>query len=134
MRKIYAIAAALAAVTAIACSSAGEDTAGPGAQGGETEKASTGKKIVMEVTASKSKKASVTYGLNADQSQDNEAKLPWKKELSSAEALTIVSVVAQNSGSGEISCKITVDGKVVKENKSKGEYAVVTCSADDLGI
>lgn len=133
MRKIYAIAAALAAVTAIACSSAGEDTAGPGAQG-EPEKAAAGKKIVMEVTASKSKKASVTYGLNADQSQDNEAKLPWKKELSSAEALTIVTVVAQNSGSGEIACKITVDGKVVTENKSKGEYAVVTCNADDLGI
>jgi hypothetical protein len=133
MRKTYAIAAALAAMTAIACGSAGEDTAGPGAQG-EPEKASAGKKIVMEVTASKSKKASVTYGLNADQSQDNEAKLPWKKELTSAEALTIASLVAQNSGSGEISCKISVDGKVVKENKSKGEYAVVTCSADDLGI
>ena len=134
MRKTTIALLAATAVTAIACSSAGEDTAGPGAQGADTEKASAGKKIVMEVTASKSKKASVTYGLNADQSQDNEAKLPWKKELSTAEALTIVTVVAQNSAGGEISCKISVDGRVVKENKSKGEYAVVTCSADDLGI
>lgn len=134
MRKTTIALLTASALTAIACSSAGEDTAGPGAQGADTEKASTGKKIVMEVTASKSKKASVTYGLNADQSQDNEAKLPWKKELSSAEALTIVSLVAQNSGSGDISCKISVDGKVVKENKSSGQYAVVTCSADDLGL
>ncbi len=133
MRKTTIALLTACAATAIACSSAGEDTTGPGAQGGgNTEKASTGKKIVLEVTGAK--KADITYGLNADQSQDNGAKVPWKKELTSAESLTIATVVAQNKGSGEIACKITVDGKVVKENKSKGQYAVVTCNADDLGI
>lgn len=47
----------------------------------------------------------------------------------SNESLLIVSLIAQSKGtSGDISCKITVNGAVVKENKSSGEYAVVICS------
>lgn len=34
---------------------------------------------------------------------------------------------AQASGDGEISCKVTKDGKTVAENKSVGKYSVVTC-------
>lgn len=142
MRWIFAafgvVAALCVAVGIVAALSGGgggtENTAGPGAQGAATEKATSGKTIVMEVTASKSKAADVTYGLNADQSQDQGVKLPWKKELSSGEVVTIAVLLAQNKGSGEISCKISVDGEVVKENKSSGQYAIVTCQADDLGF
>jgi hypothetical protein len=109
-----------------------ENTAGPGAQGAATEKAAAGRKIVLEVTGAK--KADITYGLDADQSQDNGARVPWKKELTSTETMTIVVVLAQNKGSGTISCKITLDGVVVKENSSKGEYAVVTCEASEFGF
>lgn len=122
------------AVMAIACSSGGADTEGPGAQGNAAEAAGSNsdakKNIVLEVTGPA--KADITYLLNSDTSQDSDAALPWKKTLSTSEALTIVNLSAQNSGSGTITCKITMNGKVVKTNKSKGQYAVVTCSADNL--
>ncbi len=84
------------------------------------------KTVVLEVTGPA--QADVTYGTGSDQSQDNGATLPWRKELTSKDAVLVAVVTAQNKGSGEIACKITVDGKVVKENKSSGEFAVVTCS------
>ncbi|PZG19005.1 hypothetical protein C1I95_12500 [Micromonospora craterilacus] len=121
---------------AIACGAGESDTAGPGAQdqaAGAADKKGGKKgekKIVLEVTGPKS--ADVTYGLNADQSQANGAKLPWKKELTSAEAIVIPTIVAQSKGSGKIKCKITIDGEVVKENASEGEFAVVTCTADNF--
>ncbi|MCW6008517.1 MmpS family protein [Micromonospora sp. CPCC 205371] len=80
----------------------------------------------MEVTGAKS--ADITYGLGADQSQEQGAKLPWKKTLKSSEALVIPTIVAQNKGGGTINCKITVDGKVIKETAPKARSAVVTCT------
>jgi hypothetical protein len=133
MRNKTIIAAlSAAALIAIGCSSGGGDTAGPGAQGNPADAAdkSEAKKIVIDVTGKST--ADVTYGLNADQSQEQDAKLPWKKSMSSSEAMTIVTVSAQNKGSGTIGCKITVDGKLAKENTSKGRYAIVTCSTDAL--
>ena len=120
------------AALAVACSSGGDDTAGPGAQGNPAEAAAGGgeRTIVFEVTGPK--KADVTYGLNSDQSQETAAKLPWKKAIKSKEAFTIAVLSAQNSGSGDITCKITIDGKVAKTNKSSGQYSIVTCSADNL--
>ncbi|MFY1669480.1 MmpS family transport accessory protein [Plantactinospora sp. WMMB334] len=114
------------AVTLLACGSGGGDTLGPGAQGGDSAPAKGEKKILLEVTGAKS--ADITYGLGTDQSQEQGAKVPWKKELTSSEALLIVTLLAQNKGSGTIGCKITIDGEVVKENTSKGEFAVVTCN------
>jgi hypothetical protein len=39
-------------------------------------------------------------------------------------------IVAQNNrGYGTITCRITVDGRVVAENRSRGGYAVVSCEA-----
>jgi hypothetical protein len=129
-KALIALLAATAGI-AIACSSGGSDTAGPGVQTTADGKPDSGKKtIILEVTGVKS--ADITYGLNADTSQANGAKVPWKKTMTSSEALTIASVSAQNKGSGTIKCKITVDGKVVKENQSEGEYSIVTCSTDAL--
>lgn len=84
------------------------------------------KKVVFEVSGPAA--ADITYGTGADQSQENGAALPWKKEVTSSADVLITVLLAQSKGTGEISCKITVDGKVVKENKSSGEFAVVTCS------
>lgn len=122
--KLTIVALTALAATAIACGSGSSDTAGPGAQ--DKAAAAGAKTVVLEVTGAKS--ADITYGLGADQSQDQGAKVPWKKELKSSDALLIATVVAQNKGGGTIACKITVDGKVVKENKSTGQYSVVTCS------
>jgi len=84
------------------------------------------KTIVMEVNGPA--QADITYGIGADQSQDNGASLPWKKQASSAVRPRVVVVSAQSKGTGEITCKISIDGAVVKENRSSGEFAVVTCS------
>jgi hypothetical protein len=121
--KIMTVGLGLLTATVVACGSGGGDTAGPGAQGDDA----TGEKtIVLEVTGAGA--ADITYGLGVDQSQEQGAKLPWRKTLTSSEALIIPTVVAQNKGAGTISCKITVDGKLEKENRSSGEFAVVTCS------
>lgn len=118
-------------VGASVIASSGEDTAGPGAQNAADALPDVvTKTIVMEITGPK--KADVTYQLNADQSQDGGAKLPWKKTLTSSELSTIAVLSAQNAGDGEIHCKITMDGKVVKKNTSKGQFSIVTCEANDL--
>lgn len=116
------------ALLAVACGSGSKDTAGPGSGGGDGK--GGGKSVVLEITGPKT--ADITYGLGTDQSQEQGAALPWKKELTSKDKILLVTVLAQNKGTGEISCRITVDGKVVKENKSSGQYATVTCTANGM--
>lgn len=148
MRKLSMFGFATLAAVLLACSGTGTDetTQGPGvtdtAAAGEpkpapskTEKADEpgdGKqKIVFEVTGKGVGKAtSITYGVGGNTSQANGAKLPWKKQTTSAESFLILSLVAQSGsgGNGTISCRITVDGKVIVKNSSQGAYAVVTCS------
>lgn len=134
--KLITIGVSVLALVAIACSAGESDTAGPGAQdqaGAEQSSENKGEKtIVMEVTGPKT--ADITYSLGSDQSQENGAKLPWKKELTSTESFLFPTISAQSMGSasGEIECKITIDGELVKENASSGDYAVVTCTADDF--
>lgn len=82
--------------------------------------------VVFEVTGPPA--ADVTFGVGTDQAQENGVTLPWRKEQKVSADVLITVLLAQNKGSGDISCKITVDGKVVKENKSSGEFAIVTCS------
>lgn len=71
----------------------------------------------------------VTYGVGADTSQDTNAGSPWTKTTSSSDAFNIETLAVQNAGTGTVSCKITVDGKVVKQNQSSGQYATVSCTA-----
>ncbi|GIJ51334.1 hypothetical protein Val02_82200 [Virgisporangium aliadipatigenens] len=123
---ITCIAAAAALVATLACG-AGGDTAGPGVAGQAAEGAEH--TILFEVTATSSKSADVTFGTGGDTSQDGGAKLPWSKEIKAKSVPFVMSVVAQNKAGGDILCKITVDGEVRKENKSSGQYAVVTCTA-----
>lgn len=131
--RMTLVAVAALAVVGIACGSGGGDTAGPGAQDNDgSPAAAVGAKegehtIVLEVTGAKA--ADITYGLGADQSQEQGAKVPWKKTLKSSEALIIATVLAQNKGTGAIGCKITIDGKLAKENTSKGQYALVSCTS-----
>ncbi|WP_394618221.1 MmpS family transport accessory protein [Lentzea sp. JNUCC 0626] len=80
---------------------------------------------------------SITYttdGMTSTQ-QEGDVKLPWSKtlELPTGEAFQMVTIFAQaGEGTPEITAKITVDGKVVKEGKSSGQYAVVNIN-DNIG-
>ena len=86
--------------------------------------------VVYEVTGAGTAN-SITYttdGMTSSE-QVGDAPLPWTKtlELPAGEAIQMVSILAQaGEGTPEIAAKITVDGKVVKEGKSSGQYAVVT--------
>jgi len=91
-------------------------------------------KIVFSVIGNGAPTADITFGYTADLQQENGAKLPWTKEVDAKGdvVLPTITALSNGEGAGSISCKITVDGKVVKENQSTGAFAVVTCTADKL--
>ncbi|HEY0373416.1 MAG TPA: DUF308 domain-containing protein [Amnibacterium sp.] len=68
----------------------------------------------------------------AGQEQVTNESLPWKKVVSikddSLFQTSVFSLVAQNSGSGKITCEIQAGGKVISKHTSSGQYSVVTCS------
>jgi hypothetical protein len=89
--------------------------------------------ITYEVTTANGKgTASVTYtsDKNFNQSQENGAKLPWKKTVDLGGGFfTGASLVAQaGQGVESISCKVSDGDRVISENTSTGQFAVVTCS------
>jgi hypothetical protein len=89
------------------------------------------KRVVVYEVIGAGKANSITYttdGMTSTE-QVGDTPLPWSKtiELPADEAIQVVSVLAQaGDGTPEITAKITVDGVVVKEGKSSGQYAVVT--------
>lgn len=134
MRKstiaVIALGAPLIAAT-LACGSS-SSTKGPGMDGGSSSSAPAGTKasghsIVFEVTGAGTA-SNISYGVGGNMSQANGQALPWKQEATSEDTFLITTLSAQNGGSGEIGCRITIDGKVKVENKSSGQYAVVTCT------
>lgn len=76
--------------------------------------------------------ADITFSTDGggEVSQENGAKTPWSKtvKIKGDPFLNTYSVLAQNKGGGTIRCKITVDGEVVKENQSKGQFAIADCT------
>ncbi|QRY62697.1 hypothetical protein JVX90_00015 [Gordonia sp. PDNC005] len=85
--------------------------------------------VVYEVTGDSGSAGTITYFTEGgNQSQANGESLPWKSKALDKDKTTIKGVTAQNAGSGDISCKIIVDGKVEVENTSSGSYAVVSCN------
>jgi hypothetical protein len=92
---------------------------------------SAGSVVVYEIVG-KGSASTITY-TKQDFSQEQQAtgQLPFRKELKFDEQVggsAPLSLTAQNSSrGGAITCRITVDGKVVNESTSTGQYTVVTC-------
>jgi len=88
--------------------------------------------VVYKVTGT-GKATDITFTTDGmtSTSQVANAKLPWEKriELPGGQAVQLVSVVAQGSGSGSIHVTIEVDGKVFKEADAQG-YGVATANGD----
>ena len=62
-------------------------------------------------------------------SQQNGKPLPWKKRWTGVDSVPLGwNMNAQQNGGGEIKCVVKHDGKVVADNTSSGNYAVVTCT------
>jgi hypothetical protein len=110
--------------------------------GGSGSSASGTDTIVYEITSDASH-VSATYATftagNVGEAQDNSATPPWTKTVKAKSSwVHSFSLVGQMSpaalsGGGNdgttISCKITVNGKVVAQQTSTGQYATVSCSA-----
>jgi hypothetical protein len=138
MRFIPIVTAAIAALTtAVACTPAdGADPnlASPPAASHAAKSSKSKPKLPKGMHAityrigGTASRALITYSTPSGQEQQNGAHVPWKHSMK-AKDFTMLSVNAQNSGSGTITCEIDVDGKKVKASKSSGAYAVVSCDA-----
>lgn len=87
--------------------------------------------VLYEVTGT-GKALSIVYSSDAQGSsgQEADAPLPWSKTVKIAGLLRIYTLTATNGmdSTGEIACKITVDGKVVKTATAKGAAASASCT------
>jgi hypothetical protein len=79
--------------------------------------------------------ANVTYSIGKiDPTQQMGSSLPWRRESSEKlNGFDVVTLHVQNTGtSGDVSCRITVNGSVVKENTANGPYAIASCTYNRL--
>jgi hypothetical protein len=88
-----------------------------------------GHTVIYEVTGAGTA-SNITYttdGMTSTEQVGN-APLPWSKTIELPnKSFQMVSLMAQaGDGTPEISAKITVDGKVIKDGKSTGQFAVVS--------
>lgn len=83
--------------------------------------------VRYEVSGS-GKANTISFGANGSQSQRSAERLPWSIEQPAESGFGAYSLMAQNSGDGDITCRVTINGAVVAEQTSSGPYSVVTCS------
>ena len=55
-------------------------------------------------------------------------RLPWRKEIPVERGLTVTTLSAQNKSAGDIWCRISLNGAVVKEARAAGQFAVASCT------
>ncbi|MGH8933017.1 MAG: MmpS family transport accessory protein [Egibacteraceae bacterium] len=96
-----------------------------------------GTAVVVYEVSGPTQANNITYGANgsAGVAQENEVTLPWRKEVTMEKGLGAVAVpqvTAQNAGDGTITCRISVDGEVVTEVTSQGQYAIASCASEAL--
>lgn len=96
---------------------------------GDTQSVS-GYTVVYAVTGDSG--VNVTYQTQSGVTQQQDAAAPWTDaETMDAGGIPIVS--AQNTGSGTVTCSITVNGVLVASNEAVGDYAIASCNGDMLG-
>lgn len=140
MKKRTAAFAALVALTLSGCSTGttaatpdeASEAAAPAPAAEETART-----VTYDVTSDGATAGNVTYltfnNGGSGQEQATDAALPFSKVIEIEEdgmfETSIFSLTAQAAeGATTISCKITVDGQVISEQTSTGQYAVVSCS------
>lgn len=91
-----------------------------------------GHKVVLEVVGSDGATSAqtLTYMVKFDLKQESGVTLPYTKEVAADDPYPL-SLVAQNAGQqGTITCRVKVDGKVVREAAGNGPYGVCNVRAD----
>ncbi len=82
--------------------------------------------VTYQVTGSGSD-VTITFGRGTSVAQVSGADLPWERTAPAADEPADYSVTAAG-GSGELSCRILVDGAVVSEQSADGDYSAVSCN------
>lgn len=117
------IALAAVALLATACQ---PDQADPNIKSGAGGAKKGQHTIVYEVGGTATR-GDLTYATPSGTEQSSGTKLPWKKTFQAGKS-EFTSISVQNTGSsGSVTCKITVDGKVMKQAKSTGEAVIASC-------
>jgi hypothetical protein len=89
--------------------------------------------IVYEITGDATE-VDVTYSTfsdtNANTKDEHVAALPWTKEVKTKGYVKEGQViVTTGEAGGNVTCKITVDGKEVESNTASGPFAMATCDS-----
>ena len=118
-------------------SCSGKDDGKTSAESGTTSSAKVEKRetntLTWEAETSGGTAISVTYttkGMNI--SQESDAASPWAKDIQVKSKYDLIgaNMSAQNTGSGDVTCRAKWNGKVVSKNTSKGEFTIASCSID----
>ncbi|AOS61159.1 MmpS family transport accessory protein [Actinoalloteichus hymeniacidonis] len=132
----------VAVIAVAAVTTGGEDTTTPDTATGDTTEGETAPAeddaaasniatVVYEVTGTGTS-SMITYTTDGqtDMEQVGDVELPWEHtiELPADDPLLVVQVSGQQAGTGEISCRITVDGEEVAQATSDGDYVMASCS------
>lgn len=75
--------------------------------------------------------SSVTYSIPNgafSQSQVGDASIPWSVTLPISGSFNAFVLLAQAGDGNSISCAITINGQIVDQQTSTGQYTIVTCS------
>jgi hypothetical protein len=136
-QKLTLSAAAILLLAGCSAPAVTAPAADPADSAAPAEEAAASRTVVYEVTSDAGTAGNVTYltfnNGGSGQEQATEAPLPFSKTIDLEDdgmfESSIFSLTAQASADATtISCKITADGKVVAEQTSTGQYAVVSCS------
>lgn len=88
--------------------------------------------IVYEVSGD-APSADITYSTYGDEmttNQETVTKLPWRKEVTTTGIVKDGQlIVSTGADGGSVTCKLTVDGEVVKKATASGAFAMATCDS-----
>lgn len=92
--------------------------------------------VLLEANGSGgAEQGNLTYSIGkVDSTQQMGAALPWQRESDEKlDGFDVVTLHVQNTGtSGDVSCRITVNGTMVKENTATGSYGIASCTYNRL--
>ncbi|MEQ3553922.1 MmpS family transport accessory protein [Pseudonocardia nematodicida] len=83
--------------------------------------------VTYELTGSGTA-GTITFGGGTSVAQVTDAELPWQRTAEAASGPTEYSLTAAG-GTGEITCRILVDGAVVSEESAEGDFSAVACGS-----
>jgi hypothetical protein len=59
--------------------------------------------------------------------------LPWSQDINIRDEFFVPSLSARNAGSGQITCRIAVNGAVVSEVTTEGSGSIAICTGNAIG-